>query len=241
MIILAIDTSGPVAGVSVWCDGAIRYEAAAVNKMTHSENIMPMVEEALLRAGVTKEQLTLLAVTVGPGSFTGLRIGLSTAKGLAWPRQLPCIGVSTLEAMAWNLAHMDGVICCAMDARRKQVYNALFEAEDGQLTRLTPDRAISLAELFHGENGEKRPQILVGDGAELCYNDASPLGLPVRLAPPHLRHQRASGVARAAWEQIQRLGEENLPSAAALQANYLRLSQAERERLERMKQADGQG
>lgn len=103
--------------------------------------------------------------------------------------------MSTLEAMAWNLAHVDGVICCAMDARRKQVYNALFEAKDGQLTRLTPDRAISLEELFHGETVEKRPQILVGDGAELCYNDASPLGLPVRLAPPHLRHQRASGVA----------------------------------------------
>ena len=88
---------------------------------------------------------------------------------------------------------------------------------------------------------EKRTQILVGDGAELCYNDASPLRLPVRLAPPHLRHQRASGVARAAWEQIQRSGAENLPSAAALQANYLRLSQAERERLERMKRAEGQG
>lgn len=105
-------------------------------------------------------------------------------KGLAWPGELPCIGVSTLEAMAWNLAHVDGVICCAMDARRKQVYNALFEAKDGQLTRLTPDRAISLEELFHGETVEKRPQILVGDGAELCYNDASPLGLPVRLGSP---------------------------------------------------------
>ena len=209
--------------------------------LTHSRTLLPMCQTMLDNCGHQLSQVDVIAVASGPGSFTGLRIGLSTAKGLAWPRQLPCIGVSTLEAMAWNLAHMDGVICCAMDARRKQVYNALFEAEDGQLTRLTPDRAISLAELFHGENGEKRPQILVGDGAELCYNDASPLGLPVRLAPPHLRHQRASGVARAAWEQIQRFGAENLPSAATLQANYLRLSQAERERLERMKQAEGQG
>ena len=240
MKILALDSSGLVASVAVVEDIQLLAEYTVNYKKTHSQTLLPMLDEIAKMIELDLETIDAIAVAAGPGSFTGLRIGLSTAKGLAWPGELPCIGVSTLEAMAWNLAHMDGVICCAMDARRKQVYNALFEAEDGQLTRLTPDRAISLAELFHGENGEKRPQILVGDGAELCYNDASPLGLPVRLAPPHLRHQRASGVARAAWEQIQRLGEENLPSAAALQANYLRLSQAERERLERMKQADGQ-
>ena len=202
-----------------------------------------MVEDLLKNTETKLADVDAVAVARGPGSFTGIRIGVAAVKGLCWGAQKPAIGVSTLAAMAWNgvAAGEGSIICCCMDARRQQVYNALFEAEDGQLTRLTPDRAISLAELFHGENGEKRPQILVGDGAELCYNDASPLGLPVRLAPPHLRHQRASGVARAAWEQIQRLGEENLPSAAALQANYLRLSQAERERLERMKQADGQG
>ena len=241
MKILALESSAKAASVCLWEDGVLLAESYQNSGLTHSRTLLPMCQTMLDNCGHQLSQVDVIAVASGPGSFTGLRIGLSTAKGLAWPRQLPCIGVSTLEAMAWNLAHMDGVICCAMDARRKQVYNALFEAEDGQLTRLTLDRAISLAELFHGENGEKRPQILVGDGAELCYNDASPLGLPVRLAPPHLRHQRASGVARAAWEQIQRLGEENLPSAAALQANYLRLSQAERERLERMKQADGQG
>lgn len=241
MKLLAMETTARAASCAVLEDGAPIASAWQAAGLTHSRTLLPMCQTMLDNCGHQLSQVDVIAVANGPGSFTGLRIGLSTAKGLAWPGELPCIGVSTLEAMAWNLAHVDGVICCAMDARRKQVYNALFEAKDGQLTRLTPDRAISLEELFHGETVEKRPQILVGDGAELCYNDASPLGLPVRLAPPHLRHQRASGVARAAWEQIQRSGVENLPSAATLQANYLRLSQAERERLERMKQAEGQG
>ena len=177
----------------------------------------------------------MIAAAAGPGSFTGLRIGLSTAKGLAWPGEKPCCGVSTLEAMAWNLAHVDGVICCAMDARRNQVYNALFRAEEGQLIRLTPDRAISLAELFQGPGAEKETQILVGDGAELCYNYAVPLGADLILAPPHLRYQRASGVARAAALRA-RQGE--LIPAADLAANYLRLSQAERERQERLKREE---
>ena len=237
MKILALESSAKAASVCLWEDGVLLAESYQNSGLTHSRTLLPMCQTMLDNCGHQLSEVDVIAVANGPGSFTGLRIGLSTAR----PGELPCIGVSTLEAMAWNLAHVDGVICCAMDARRKQVYNAFFEAKDGQLTRLTPDRAISLEELFHGETVEKRPQILVGDGAELCYNDASPLGLPVRLAPPHLRHQRASGVARAAWEQIQRLGMENLPTAAALQANYLRLSQAERERLERMKQAEGQG
>ena len=115
MIILAIDTSGPVAGVSVWCDGAIRYEAAAVNKMTHSENIMPMVEEALLRAGVTKEQLTLLAVTVGPGSFTGVRIGVTAVKALSHALGIPCVAVDALEATAAGLEAQDEIVCPIQD------------------------------------------------------------------------------------------------------------------------------
>ena len=241
MKILAFESSAKAASVALCEDEFLIAQSYQNSGLTHSTTLLPMAKSLLDHCGVALEQVDCLAVAAGPGSFTGLRIGISTVKGLAWGLEKPCAGVSTLEAMAWNLAHVDGVICCAMDARRKQVYNALFEAKDGQLTRLTPDRAISLEELFHGETVEKRPQILVGDGAELCYNDASPLGLPVRLAPPHLRHQRASGVARAAWEQIQRSGVENLPSAATLQANYLRLSQAERERLERMKQAEGQG
>ena len=131
MIILAIDTSGPVAGVSVWCDGAIRYEAAAVNKMTHSENIMPMVEEALLRAGVTKEQLTLLAVTVGPGSFTGVRIGVTAVKALSHALGIPCVAVDALEATAAGLEAQDEIVfrmraCSRCTARRSAMASACW-------------------------------------------------------------------------------------------------------------------
>lgn len=238
MKILALESSAKAASVCLWEDGTLLAESYQNCGLTHSRTLLPMCQTMLDNCGLSLGEVDVIAAANGPGSFTGLRIGLSTAKGLAWPGEIPCIGVSTLEAMAWNLAHLDGDICCVMDARRKQVYNARFTAKEGQLTRLTPDRAIALAELFQEIEREKRPQILVGDGAELCYNDASPLGLPLRLAPPHLQHQRASGVAQAAWAQIQRQGAECLSTAASLQADYLRLSQAERERQERLKQAE---
>lgn len=236
MKILALESSAKAASVCLCEDEMILAESYQNCGLTHSRTLLPMCQSMLDNCGLTLAEVDLIAVANGPGSFTGLRIGLSTAKGLAWPDEKPCCGVSTLEAMAWNLAHVDGVICCAMDARRKQVYNALFEAGNGKLNRLTPDRAISLEELFQGENAEKRTQILVGDGAELCYNYAGSLGISLKLAPQHLRHQRASGVARAALERI-RQGEE-FKSAGTLQANYLRLSQAERERMERLKRAE---
>lgn len=238
MKILALESSAKAASVCICEDELILAESYQNSGLTHSRTLLPMCQTMLDNCGLTLSDVDLIAVANGPGSFTGLRIGLATAKGLAWPGELPCCGVSTLEAMAWNLAHVDGVLCCAMDARRKQVYNALFEAKNGKLTRLTPDRAISLEALFLGENAEKRIQIVVGDGAELCYNYASSLGVPVMLAPPHLRHQRASSVARAALERARRGAA--FPLAGALQANYLRLSQAERERLERLKKAENQ-
>lgn len=238
MKILALESSAKAASVCICEDETILAESYQNSGLTHSRTLLPMCQAMLDNCGLTLSDVDVIAAANGPGSFTGLRIGLATAKGLAWPGELPCCGVSTLEAMAWNLAHVDGVICCAMDARRKQVYNALFEAQDGVPHRLTPDRAISLEELFQGENAEKRTQIVVGDGAELCYNYAVSFGLPLKLAPPHLRFQRASGVARAALERARR-GEVFQP-AGALQANYLRLSQAERERLERLKKAEEQ-
>lgn len=210
MKILALESSAKAASVCLWEDGVLLAESYQNSGLTHSRTLLPMCQTMLDNCGHQLSQVDVIAVANGPVPLPVCASVCPPPKG--WPgRGAALHRVSTLEAMAWNLAHVDGVICCAMDARRKQVYNALFEAKDGQLTRLTPDRAISLEELFHGETVEKRPQILVGDGAELCYNDASPLGLPVRLAPPHLRHQRASGVARAAWEQIQRSGVENLP------------------------------
>jgi tRNA threonylcarbamoyladenosine biosynthesis protein TsaB len=184
----------------------------------------------LKNCGVSLKDIDLIAVANGPGSFTGLRIGIATAKGLAWGDELPCIGVSTLEAMAWNLCGTEGIICCAMDARRQQVYNALFAMKDGVPVRLTEDRAISLSELFSENVGEK-PQILVGDGAQLCYDYGKERGIALTMAPPNLRYQHAYGVARAAWERAK---EGFTASGSELTANYLRLSQAERERNARL-------
>ena len=123
--------------------------------------------------------MDLLAVAAGPGSFTGLRIGVSALKGLAWAADKPCCGVSTLEAMAQNLRHMDGLIVCAMDARRSQVYNAVFAAEGGQLTRLTPDRAIALSLLAEELQGDPRPKLVVGDGAALCSGFLTEAGIDI--------------------------------------------------------------
>ena len=195
---------------------------------------MPMCRDLLENCGLTLGEMDVVAVAAGPGSFTGLRIGVATAKGLAWPGDKPCAGVSTLEAMAWPLAHLEGDLCAVMDARRHQVYNARFQAEGGRLLRLCPDRAISIDELAAELLSREKTQILVGDGAELCYNELTKRGLPVRLAPPHLRWQSAWGVARAA-EELARTG--GLVTAAELAPVYHRLSQAERERLARQQAA----
>ncbi|MCD8085657.1 MAG: tRNA (adenosine(37)-N6)-threonylcarbamoyltransferase complex dimerization subunit type 1 TsaB [Clostridiales bacterium] len=232
MNILALESSAKAASVAVCRDAFLLAESCQNNGMTHSTTLLPMCETLLEQVGLTLHDIDLIACANGPGSFTGLRIGLSTAKGLAWPEEKPCVGVSTLEAMAWNVSAVPGVICCAMDARRSQVYNALFESDGrGRLTRLTEDRAISLEELFSSEKRKEISQFVVGDGAELCYNYGKERGFDLVLAPENLRHQRAWGVARAAIRFL----ETGQPcSGAALEARYLRLSQAERERRERL-------
>ena len=219
MKILAIETSAKAASVCLCEDEFLIAQSYQNSGLTHSQTILPMCESMLKHCGVAR-----------PGSFTGLRIGLSTAKGLAWSAQKPCCAVSTLEAMAWQLSHVPGEILCAMDARRNQVYNARFVSDGVTLKRLCEDRAIALADLFRELDG-KTAQIIVGDGAELCYNYGSTLGAALTLAPPHLRFQSAWGVARAA---LRRAAEGELTDAQGLNANYIRLSQAERERLERM-------
>ncbi len=231
MKILALESSAKAASVALCEDEMLIAESYQNCGLTHSRTLMPMCEALLANSGLTLGDVELIACANGPGSFTGLRIGLSTAKGLAWAKGTPCAGVSTLEAMAWNLAGFEGTICCAMDARRKQVYNAIFRAKNGELERLCEDRAISLEELFQEEKMRAGGQIIVGDGAKLCYDYGREQGIPLRLAPENLRFQHAYGVARAALEQV-RAGK--VTTGAALAANYLRLSQAERERNERL-------
>lgn len=232
MKILALETSAVAASAAVCDDEALIAQSFQRTGLTHSATVMPMVDAMLKNTGITFAEIDLIAVAAGPGSFTGLRIGVSAAKGLAWPLDKPCAAVSTLEAMAWQLSGMEGIICAAMDARRQQVYNALFELHDGKPVRISPDRAISLSELETELANIKKTQIMVGDGAHLCYNAFQKCGYPVKMAPPHLQYQTAWGVARCALEQAQ---AGNLSDAAGIIPNYHRLSQAERERLNKQK------
>jgi len=167
-------------------------------------------------------------VAAGPGSFTGVRIGVAAAKGLAWGLQAPCYGVSTLEAMAKNMGIYEGIVCAVMDARRNQVYNALFRVENGNFSRITEDRAVSLAELGTELAQMEGPVYLVGDGSMVAK---AALGDRVVMPAEHRMHQRAAGVAMVAAEMI---AAGAICDAESLQPNYLRLSQAEREKLEKM-------
>ncbi len=233
MNILALESSAPACSAALCRDGALVAQSFQNSGLTHSCTLLPMIHDMLQNCGVCLEDVDVIAVAAGPGSFTGLRIGVATAKGLAWAGEKPCAPCSTLESMAWPLAHLEGsLIVCAMDARRKQVYNALFRARGERLERVTSDRATSLAELGEELKNFSEKKIIVGDGAQLCYNTLLETVPGLNLAPVHLRMQSAWGVARAA-EELVRTG--SLVSGQALAPVYHRLSQAERERLEREK------
>ena len=235
MKIIALESSAVTASVAVTEDETLLAQSFQHSGLTHSATLMPMATDLLKNCGESLEGVDVIAVAAGPGSFTGLRIGVATAKGLAWAGEKPCAPCSTLESMAWQCAHMGGEICAAMDARRNQVYCARFRAENGELTRLTGDRALGLDQLAGEVRASGRPQILVGDGAHLVQRALEEQGLPWVLMPPHLRYQTAWGVARCALGMA-RAGK--LVSAAAMAPSYHRLSQAERERNERLG-ADG--
>ena len=234
MKILALESSAAAASAAVCEDEELIALSLQRTGLTHSATLLPMLEDLLKNAGLALADMDVLAVAAGPGSFTGLRIGVSALKGLAWGADKPCAGCSTLESMAWQAACLgEGTLCelCpVMDARRNQVYNARFAVRDGAPVRLTEDRAISLADLMAEAENSQKTQILVGDGALLCYNAFREAGIAARLAPPHLRHQSAWGVARCALELARRGA---LTDAFALRPDYHRLSQAERERLEK--------
>ena len=222
--ILAFESSAKAAGTALLEDGSLRAEAYQNSGMTHSCTLMQMAEDMLRTAGLTVQDIDAAAVAAGPGSFTGVRIGMACAKGFAWGRQLPLYGVSTLEAMVRGAACADGVYCACMDARKGQIYNALFNWTDGALLRRTEDRAIAISELSQELKNIPGPVYLAGDGAKLTLKEEN---LPLRLLPEHLRQQRASGVALTAMEKIA-AGEP--ADAAALTPNYLRQAQAERTR-----------
>lgn len=231
MLLLAFETSAKAASVALFDESKLLGESYQNTGLTHSQTLMVMAEGLIKQCGHVPGDITHVAVAAGPGSFTGVRIGVAAAKGFAWGKELPCYGVSTLEAMALGLGIWEGTIVCAMDARRAQVYNAIFEAKNGELTRIREDRAISLAELGEELKSLSGPIYLVGDGAALCHRTLTEL--PLILPPEWKQHQRAVGVGLAAQAAINH-GESG--DGAALNPNYLRLSQAERERLEKEQQ-----
>ena len=227
MKILAFETSAKAASVALMDNGKLLGESYQNTGLTHSQTLMVMAEDLLKTCNLTAKDVEAVAVAAGPGSFTGVRIGVAAAKGFAWGGELPCYGVSTLEAMARNLGAYQGYVVPAMDARRSQVYTAIFHADKGVLTRVEEDMAISLAELSEKIKNFAEPVFLVGDGAVLCYNTLLEEVPGLVLPPEHRMHQRAAGVALAA----QAMADAGDPgNAAELTPNYLRLSQAERER-----------
>ena len=230
MLILAFETSAKAASVALLEDGVLLGESYQNTGLTHSQTLLVMAQQLLSQCGKTVSDVTALAVAAGPGSFTGVRIGVAAAKGFAWGAELPCYGVSTLESMALSLGAWEGTVCACMDARRAQVYNALFRAEGGTLRRISPDRAISLAELGQELSQLEGPIFLVGDGSPLTARTLAEQLPELVLPPEHRMHQRAVGVALAAR---QKLLSGDTGDAVGLVPNYLRLSQAERERLER--------
>ena len=227
MLILAFESSARAASVALVEDGRLISQYSQCSGLTHSRTLLPMAEDMLKNAELSLDKVDLFAVAHGPGSFTGIRIGVSTVKGLAWAADKPCVGVSTLEAMAWHGLAAGGLVCPVMDARRSQVYNALFQVENGRPVRLCEDRPIALSQLAEELRTLNAPAFLIGDGAELAEKYLREQAIPCTVAPENLRWQSAWGVAMAAMDKTP-------GNADALLPVYLRLSQAERERQDRL-------
>lgn len=225
MNIFAVDTSAVAASCAFFDGQKIISEFYTNVGLQHSKTLAPMIESALKCTEMSLSDVDVFAVSKGPGSFTGVRIGISAVKGMAFAENKPCVGVSTLEGLAYNLETAEGIICPVMDARCNQVYNALFEFEKGKLKRLCDDRAISVDELQNELKNEKKSVFFVGDGAEMCYNTMKDNLQGAFLAPEQVRFQRASSVAKAALFAVQR--GETL-SAGELMPSYLRPPQTVR-------------
>lgn len=220
MLTLSFECSAKAASCCLSRDGEIIGSTFSAVPLTHSQTLLPMAENLLSATKTDINDIEKIAIAAGPGSFTGIRIGISAVKGLAAAKNLPCVAVSTLEAMAFMHTYSNGIICPAMDARCNQVYNALFRCENGAITRLCDDRALMADELLAELENFREPIIVVGDGADLLLKQNT---LPnVKSAPAHLKIQNAVGVALAAQYC-------DTTTPAQLVPFYLRLPQAERE------------
>jgi tRNA threonylcarbamoyladenosine biosynthesis protein TsaB len=232
MITLAFDSTAKVATVAVLSDERVIASYTIDNGFTQSELLLPMAESLIKSLKLKFSEVDLYATSVGPGSFTGVRIGAALVKGLAFGRDIPCASVSTLDALAENLRGIQGIIVPVMDARRGQVYSALFRCDGENLEKLTEDMAISinnLGEMLKEYQGESI--YLVGDGYEVARRGLIQCEVSLMVTPEGLRNESATSVGRVALRQY---NEGKTVSDSELSPTYLRLPQAERERLERM-------
>lgn len=227
MVILGIDSSAVSASAAIVKDGKLISEAFLNVGLTHSVTLMSLIKQSVEGAGISVSDLDAVAVTNGPGSFTGVRIGVATAKGIAQPENKKCVPVSTLEAIAYPLSDSDCIAVSVMDARCDQVYCALFRCENGKMSRLTADDAISLDALSEMLKVYNEKIILIGDGADISYKYLSDKVPDIRKAADLIKYQRASSVAFIAEERL--MNNENIVTPDELVPSYLRLSQAERE------------
>ena len=232
MIILAFDGTAKCASCAILRDDICLGEYNVDNGLTQSELLLPMAESLMKSLRLNFSDVELYATSVGPGSFTGVRIGAALVKGLAFGKNVPCAEVSTLEALAENARGLCGIIVPAMDARRGQVYTAIFRCDGENLTRLTEDMAISITELGERLREFDEPIYLTGDGYGVAKKGLTAEGLQIENTPVALRNQSAASVARVALRQFK---EGKTVSDTELSPTYLRLPQAERERLERSK------
>lgn len=229
MKILSLDSSATSASVCIYdaSNNSIIGEFFINTKLTHSQTLVPMIDSLFSCVNIELTDIDAFAVNVGPGSFTGIRIGVSVIKGMAMALDKPCVAVSTLESMAYNFIDGDDVIVCAcMDARRNQVYNALFNVNNEQIKRICDDRAISISDLYDEIKSIDKKVVLVGDGAKLCFDNMSE-NSNIILATESKRYQTASSVCLCASSDVL---NNNTITAAQLMPSYLRPSQAERER-----------
>lgn len=225
MNILAIDCSATAASCAVLEDQTVKASSFVNVKLTHSETLLPMLENTLASAKLTLKDIDAFAINNGPGSFTGIRIGISAVKGLAMPENKPCAAVSTLYSIAQMHKNLNGVVCAVMDARCNQVYNALFSIENGKITRLTEDRAVLITDVIAELEGVNQNIYIAGDGAHL-FTDFAKAHANATLSAEPLSQQNAIGVGLAATEILNR---GQAVSVNELNPLYLRLPQAERE------------
>lgn len=227
MKVLAVESSARTASVAIAEEGKLLSELYTNSGLTHSQTLLPMVDAALNCAGMNLSSIDLFASSIGPGSFTGIRIGVAAVKGMAQSQNKLCIGISTLETIAYNLILKDCIACSVMDARCGQVYTAVFECRIGTLKRLSDDKAMLISDLeaYLKTICTDLPFVLVGDGAEMCFDILKGRISRISLAPENIRFQRASSVADIALN-----GSHNneITVANNLFPQYLRLPQAER-------------